>query len=73
MVLEGALAMLDSLGRGVSAHKGQSVIFRNGAPVIWMQLGYLRKFSITVFDANAPAPQSTDGRAGIVVLEPDAP
>ena len=26
------------------AHKGQSVIFRNGVPVSWKQHDYLRKF-----------------------------
>jgi uncharacterized cupin superfamily protein len=71
VVLEGAFAMIDGLGRGVPAHKGQSVVFRNGAPVSWMQPGYLRKFFITVRHANAPGPQINDGRAGIVVLEPD--
>jgi uncharacterized cupin superfamily protein len=72
VVLEGAFAMIDGLGRGVPAHKGQSVIFRNGTPVSWMQPGYLRKFFITLFNANAPVPQITDGRSGIVVLDPDA-
>lgn len=71
VVLEGAFAMIDGLGRGVPAHKGQGVIFRNGAPVSWMQPGYLKKFFITVFDANAPVPQVTEGRAGIIVLDPD--
>lgn len=71
VVLEGAFAIIDGLGRGVPAYKGQSVIFRNGAPVSWMQPGYLKKFFITVFHANAPVPQIADGREGIIVLDPD--
>ncbi len=71
VVLEGAFAMIDGTGRGTPAHKGQSVIFRNGAPLSWMQPGYLRKFFILLFDPAAPVPQIVDGRAGVVVLDPN--
>ncbi len=71
-VLDGAFAMIDGAGRGVPAHKGQSVIFRNGTPVSWMQPGYLKKFFVTLHDPDAPVPQIARIEDGIIPLEPDA-
>lgn len=71
VVLEGAFAMIDGQGKGVPAHKGQSVVFRNGIPISWMQPGYLKKFFITVFDSNAPKPQIDNAEGGVIVLDPD--
>ncbi|MCC5984500.1 MAG: DUF861 domain-containing protein [Rhodobacteraceae bacterium] len=72
VVLEGAFAMIDGAGRGVPAHKGQSVIFRNGTPVSWMQPGYLKKFFLTLYDPDAPVPSINRIEDGIIPLEPDA-
>lgn len=72
VVLDGAFAMIDGAGRGVPAHKGQSVVFRNGAPVSWMQPGYLKKFFITLLDPKAPTPKIESAEGGIIVLDPDA-
>ena len=71
VVLDGAFAMIDGNGRGVPAHKGQSVVFRNGTPVSWMQPGYLKKFFITLLDPKAPAPQIDSAEGGIVALDPE--
>lgn len=71
VVLDGAFAMIDGDGRGVPAHKGQSVVFRNGIPVSWMQPGYLKKFFITLLDPNARTPQIASAEGGVIVLDPD--
>lgn len=71
VVLDGAFAMIDSGGRGVPAHKGQSVVFRNGVPVSWMQPGYLKKFYITLLDPKAPTPQISNAEGGVIALDPD--
>jgi len=71
VVLEGAFAMIDGQGRGVPAHQGQSVAFRNGAPASWMQPGYLKKFFITLLDPKAPTPQIESAKGGVIVLDPD--
>lgn len=70
-VLEGAFAMIDGAGRGVPAHKGQSVIFRNGTPVSWMQAGYLKKFFLTLHDPDAPVAAIDRIENGIIVLDAD--
>lgn len=71
VVLDGAFAMIDGNGQGIPAQKGQSVVFRNGAPVSWMQPGYLKKFFITLLDPDAQTPQINSAEGGIIALEPD--
>lgn len=71
-VLEGAFAMIDGAGRGVPAYKGQSVIFRNGVPVSWMQPGYLKKVFLTLYDPDAPVAQINRIEDGIIPLDGDA-
>lgn len=68
-VLKGAFAMIDGAGRGVPAEKGQSVIFRNGTPVSWMQPGYLKKVFLTLYDPDAPVAQIDRIEDGIIPLD----
>ena len=71
LVLDGQFKMLDASGDSVPAEKGQSVIFRNAAPVSWKQVGYLKKFYITYMDPRAETPKIESAEGGIVALDPD--
>lgn len=71
LVLDGSFKMLDENGGGVSATKGQSVIFRNGVPVSWKQDGYLKKFYITYMDPRADIPEGLSAEGGVQALDPD--
>jgi len=72
LVIEGEFAMLDGEDRPMPAHQGQSVIFRNGAPMSWKQEGYLKKYFLTLLDPDAPQPELPTAEGGIMVLDPDA-
>ena len=70
-VLEGNFAMIDGQGRGTPVEAGQAVILRDGAPLSWMQAGYLKKFFMIVDDPNTPTPQDDSAEGGVIVLPPD--
>ncbi len=74
-VLKGHFTMLDNdgtdLASGVACKAGQSVIFRNGAPVSWKQYDRLRKFYITYTDPRAEEPKGLSAEGGIQALDPD--
>ncbi len=72
LVLEGQFAMLDGDDKPMPAKAGQSVIFRNGAPMSWKQEGYLKKFFFLLYDNNAEQPKIETAEGGLIVLEPDA-
>jgi uncharacterized cupin superfamily protein len=73
-VLKGNFTMLDNdgtdLSSGVDCKAGQSVIFRNGAPVSWKQHDTLRKFYMTYSDPRAEMPQGLSAEGGIQALDP---
>ena len=71
VVLEGSFAMLDAQGRGTPVETGQVAVLRDGAPLSWMQAGYLRKFFMIVDDPNTPTPQDAGAEGGVIVLPPD--
>lgn len=71
VVLEGNFAMLDGQGRGTAVETGQVVVLRDGAPLSWMQAGYLKKFFMIVDDPNTPTPQDGSAEGGVIVLAPD--
>ncbi len=73
VVIEGAFEMVDAEGGAVPAAAGQSVIFRNGAPVGWKQQGYLRKFFLLYEDPRAEAPRVDSPEGGVMTVDPDAP
>jgi uncharacterized cupin superfamily protein len=68
-VLEGKVAMVDAGGVEVPVKQGQSFCIRNGIPISWMQLGFLRKFYITYTKPGAPTPQIASTQGGVVVLD----
>jgi hypothetical protein len=70
VVLDGAFAMIDGSGRGTPAHARQAVAFRNGAPMSWMQAGYLKKFYLVLSDPRAPRPSLADAGGAVVVTDP---
>lgn len=73
LVLEGRFEMIHADGLASKAGAGDTVIFRNGAPMSWKQEGYLRKFFLIYNDGKPPAPLAK-GEAGLIVLKAgDAP
>ncbi len=70
VVLEGAFAMIDGAGRGVPAQTSQAVAFRNGAPMSWMQAGYLKKFYLLLSDPEVPRPSLPDAEGAVIVADP---
>ena len=72
LVIEGDFEMLDGDGNATPARQGQSAIFRNGAPMSWLQKGRLKKYFITLADPNAEAVSLPGAEGGFRVLGPDA-
>lgn len=72
LVIEGDFEMLDGDGNATPARQGQSAIFRNGAPMSWLQKGRLKKYFITLADPGAEAVSLPSAEGGFLVLEPDA-
>jgi uncharacterized cupin superfamily protein len=69
-VLEGRVAMVDADGKEVPVEPGQSFCIRNGIPISWKQVGFLRKFYITYAKPGASTPQIASAAGGVVVLDP---
>lgn len=69
-VLEGRVAMVDAEGREVGVEPGQSFCIRNGIPISWKQVGFLRKFYVTYDRPGATAPAIASAEGGVVVLDP---
>ena len=72
-VLEGRFAMIDGDGDAVHAGPGDSVAFRNAAPMSWKQDGYLKKFFVTHLDPDRRTPNVVSGDGAVIVMDPDAP
>ncbi|MEO1732186.1 MAG: cupin domain-containing protein [Pseudomonadota bacterium] len=73
LVVEGGFTMMDSLdgsGSNVACDTGQSIVFRNGAPVSWKQTGDLKKFYITYLDPRAETPRIDSAEGGVLALQP---
>lgn len=57
VLLEGGFTMVDGDDAVLDSYKqGESVYFRNAAPVSWVQEGHLRKFYITYLNPNRDVP-----------------
>ncbi len=57
VLLEGGFKMVDGDDAALDSYvQGESVYFRNAAPVSWVQAGHLRKFYITYLNPNRDAP-----------------
>lgn len=72
LVLEGRVDMLDADDTPVPVETGQSFAVRNAVPVSWKQVGFLRKFYITLADPNAETPKIDSAEGGVMVMDPDA-
>ena len=71
-VLEGQVDMVDGHGKATHVNEGETFCIRNGIPVSWKQLGFLRKFYITYADPKAD-PQNIDSAdGGVIVLDAQA-
>jgi len=71
-VLEGQVDMVDGDGKVTHVNEGETFCIRNGIPISWKQVGFLRKFYITYADpeADTRAIDSADG--GVIVLNAQA-
>jgi len=69
-VLEGQVIMVDGDGEEVLVKDGETFCIRNGIPISWKQLGFLRKFYMTYADPNAPTPDISSAEGGVLVLDP---
>ena len=72
-VLEGNFSMVDGDGGAVHIKEGESVCFRNGIPISWLQEGYLKKFYITYMDPNADTPVIKSADGGVRIVSADGP
>ncbi len=70
-VLEGQVAMMDGDGNATHIKKGETFCIRNGIPISWKQVGFLRKFYMTYDDPNAQTPVIANADGGVLILDPD--
>lgn len=70
LVLEGRVLMTDGKGGEVPVETGQSFVIRNGIPVSWKQVGFLRKFFILYNDPNTETPEIASAEGGVIVPDP---
>jgi uncharacterized cupin superfamily protein len=71
-VLEGQVDMIDGDGKATHVNEGETFCIRNGIPISWKQVGFLRKFYITYADPKAD-PQNIDtADGGVIVLNAEA-
>ena len=68
-VLEGQVAMLDGDGNATHVKQGETFCIRNGIPVSWKQVGFLRKFYMTYDNPNAKTPDIASADGGVIVLD----
>lgn len=73
LVLEGQFEMLHPDGTSTPAGAGDTVIFRNGAPMSWKQQGYLLKFFLILNDGKPALPPQGPAPAVIVLQAGAAP
>jgi len=71
-VLEGQVSMIDGDGKETLVNQGETFCVRNGIPVSWKQVGFLRKFYMTYANPNAPTPEIGSADGGVKLLDPVA-
>jgi len=71
-VLEGQVDMLDGEGNATHVKQGETFCIRNGIPISWKQVGFLRKFYMTYENPNARTPDIASADGGVLVLDPVA-
>jgi uncharacterized cupin superfamily protein len=71
-VLEGQVDMVDADGQATHVKEGQAFCIKNGIPISWKQVGFLRKFYMTWENPNADAPNIASADGGVVIFDPAA-
>jgi uncharacterized cupin superfamily protein len=69
-VLEGQVDMMDGDGNATHVKAGETFVIRNGIPISWKQVGFLRKFYMTYENPNAKTPEIASADGGVLVLDP---
>jgi uncharacterized cupin superfamily protein len=69
-VLEGQVDMVDGDGNATHVNEGETFCIRNGIPISWKQVGFLRKFYMTYENPNATTPDIKSADGGVMVLDP---
>jgi uncharacterized cupin superfamily protein len=70
-LLEGGFKMVDGDGNVLDIYReGESVYFRNAAPVSWVQEEHLRKFYITYLNPQREAPANVPAEAAVKAVDP---
>ncbi len=69
-VLEGEVAMMDGDGNATHVKPGETFCIRNGIPISWKQVGFLRKFYMTYENPNAQTADIASADGGVLVLDP---
>ncbi|MGI9584940.1 MAG: cupin domain-containing protein [Acidimicrobiia bacterium] len=71
LLLEGGFKMVDGNNETLDTYRqGESVYFRNGAPVSWVQEGHLRKFYITYLNPNREVPDNVEAAGAVKAVDP---
>ncbi|NOR19854.1 MAG: DUF861 domain-containing protein [Xanthomonadales bacterium] len=68
-VLEGQVDMMDGDGNATHVKQGETFCIRNGIPISWKQVGFLRKFYMTYDNPNAQTPDIASADGGVLVLD----
>lgn len=69
-LLEGGFSMVDEDGQALDHYEeGESVFFRNGAPVSWMQKEFLRKFYITYLNPDNKPPVNVEALGAVKAVD----
>jgi len=69
-VIEGQVDMLDGDGNATHVNQGETFCIRNGIPISWKQVGFLRKFYMTYENPKAQTPDIASTDDGVLVLDP---
>lgn len=70
-LLEGGFKMVDGDNQTLDSYQvGESVYFRNAAPVSWVQEGHLRKFYITYLNPNREVPEGVSAEGAVKAVDP---
>jgi len=70
VLLEGGFTMVDGEDAILDSYEqGESVYFRNAAPVSWVQEGHLRKFYITYLNPNREAPDGVPAKGAVKAVD----
>ena len=70
-ILEGQVEMIDREGEATLIKEGQTFCVRNGVPVSWKQVGFLRKFFITYTPKDEEGTSPSSDKKGVFVLDQD--